>query len=343
MGSESSQELASKSGAVASFARRPENPFWKRKQYWWGLGLLLLVVAIALAVGLGVGLTRAKASGAAAPATAQPSASATPSSPSPSPSPSPGGNTTNPNATSTTPPWQPAVGATWQIVLEHALNDSTPDVTIYDIDLFTNPSTTMAALHALNRKVICYFSAGSYEDFRPDSHLFQPSDYGKPLDGWPGEHWLDIRSTNVRSIMLARLDLAEQKGCDGVDPDNIDGYDNDTGLDLRSTDAIDYLSFLANAAHSRHLSIGLKNAGDIVNATLPLMQWEVNEQCVQFDECEAFRPFLAAGKPVFHIEYPDQAPVVSAAAKSSICQEQDARGFSTLLKELNLGNWLETC
>jgi hypothetical protein len=35
-----------------------------------------------------------------------------------------------------------------------------------DIDLFTNPSSTISTLHALSRKVICYFEAPSLFDVR---------------------------------------------------------------------------------------------------------------------------------------------------------------------------------
>jgi len=93
--------------------------------------------------------------------------------------------------------------------------------------------------------VICYFSAGSYEDFRPDISQFdKATDLGKPLVGWPGEWWLQANSANVRKIMTARLDLAVTKGCDGIDPDNIDAYNNDNGLDLQNTDAVDYVHLL---------------------------------------------------------------------------------------------------
>ena len=43
---------------------------------------------------------------------------------------------------------------------------------------------------------------------------------------------MNLKSDNVRKIMQARLDVAKEKGCDGVDPDNVDGYDNENGLDL---------------------------------------------------------------------------------------------------------------
>ena len=64
------------------------------------------------------------------------------------------------------------------------------------------------------------------------------------------------------------------------------------------------------------------------------MQWSVNEQCVQYSECNTFRPFIDAGKPVFHIEYPKSAPSVSVSQKDSFCGNQDADGFSSVLTML---------
>jgi hypothetical protein len=103
--------------------------------------------------------------------------------------------------------------------------------------------------------IICYFSGGSFEDWRPDASLSHPEDLGNHLSGWPGEKWLDIRSQNVRNIMTSRLDLAARKGCDGVDPYNVDGYDNDNGLDLQEADSANYVAFLADEAHKRDLTV----------------------------------------------------------------------------------------
>lgn len=126
--------------------------------------------------------------------------------------------------------WRPGARATWQIVLRHPLELSPnapaiePDVDVFDIDLFDNPPSTIDALHKLDKKVVCYFSAGSYEPYRSDSFQFRESDLGEPLDGWPDEKWLDLNSPNVRRIMANRIALARKKGCDAIDPDNIDGY-----------------------------------------------------------------------------------------------------------------------
>ncbi|KAL4870854.1 hypothetical protein BDV12DRAFT_45091 [Aspergillus spectabilis] len=251
------------------------------------------------------------------------------------------------DANNNTAIWQPAVGTSWQIVLRYALNDTSVDVDVYDIDLYDNDVDTIEELHDKGRKVICYFSAGTYEDWRDDADDFPESDIGDELPDWPGESWVDIRSNAIRDIMTARLDLAQRKGCDGVDPDNVDGYDNDNGLDLSEDDSVDYMNWLSRQAGSRGLSIGLKNAGAIIGRVISGMQWSVNEQCAQYNECDVYAAFVRAGKPVFHIEYPkgdevnDEVEVVGRK-KSEACEFGES-GFSTLIKNMNLDNWVQTC
>jgi hypothetical protein len=127
-------------------------------------------------------------------------------------------------------PWIPSIGQSWQIVLNAPIKinpsnpEITPDVDIYTIDLFDNSAATVAALHKLGKKVIAYFSAGTYEEWRPDAKKFDKADLGKPMDDWPGERWLNLKSEGVREIMRERIRLAADKGFDAVDPDNVDGY-----------------------------------------------------------------------------------------------------------------------
>ncbi len=257
-------------------------------------------------------------------------------------------------STCSTPPkgvWQPAEGATWNIkLLSPIASPSTVNrtISVWDIDLFDNTATAIKTMHGRGARVICYFSAGSYEDWRPDAASFKPADLGEDLDGWPGEKWLNIRSANVRKIMTARLDLAVKKGCDGVDPDNVDGYDNDNGLGLTEANSVNYMTFLATQAHNRGLAIGLKNAGDIIPDLLPCMQWSVNEQCIEYDECDTYAPFVHHGKPVFHIEYPKGSKTnnnkpVSQSKKTKICDDTSAAGFSTIIKNMDLDGWIQRC
>jgi hypothetical protein len=120
--------------------------------------------------------------------------------------------------------WEPANGQSYQIILHGVLDVSSsivPNVDIFDIDLFYHSADTIKTLHNQGKKVICYFSAGTCEDWRPDWSDFKASDKGSCLPEWSGESWLDIRSDNVWQIMQKRIQLAGQKGCDGIDPDNM--------------------------------------------------------------------------------------------------------------------------
>lgn len=131
--------------------------------------------------------------------------------------------------------WKPAVGTTWQIVLRHPLtiNPQSPSVEpshveVYDIDLFDNTKngtdgSTIAALHSLGKNVICYFSAGTYEGWRPDAGDFKAADKGNRMHNW-NETWVNINSPDIRDVMAKRIKIAADMGCDAIDPDNIDGY-----------------------------------------------------------------------------------------------------------------------
>jgi len=237
--------------------------------------------------------------------------------------------------------WAPAPGTSWQWQLTGTI-DTSVDVAMYDVDLFDAPGGTIDALHADGRVVVCYFSAGSREDWRPDAGAFQAADDGNGLAGWPGETWLDVRSTNVREIMQARLDLAVAKGCDGVEPDNVDGYANDTGFPLSEADQLDYDGFLAAEAHLRGLSVGLKNTVDLVGALAPAFDWALNEECLTYSECSTLAPFIAAGKAVFHVEYVND-PADGPALLTSVCGDPTIDGFSTLIKTWDLDAWRLAC
>ena len=230
--------------------------------------------------------------------------------------------------------WAPQVGDTWQWQLQGSVN-TTYDVTAYDIDLFDNSAAAIQQLHDQGRRAVCYFSAGSYENWRPDAGDFTSADLGNALDGWPGERWLDIRSTHVRNIMTARLDLAAQKGCDAVEPDNVDGYTNGTGFPLSAADQLDYNRFLARQAHERNLAVALKNDVDQAADLVGDFDFTVNEACHAYDECDTLSVFIQAGKPVFNAEY-DSRYVNDTSTRQSLCEDALAEGFSTLVLPLDL-------
>jgi hypothetical protein len=94
------------------------------------------------------------------------------------------------------------------------------DAVVWDIDLFDSPASTVGALKAAGKTVICYFSAGTAEDWRDDYTSFPAADLGKVLPNWPNEKWIRTSSAQIRLIMSKRIQMAADKGCDAIDPDN---------------------------------------------------------------------------------------------------------------------------
>ena len=134
---------------------------------------------------------------------------------------------------------------------------------MYDVDLFDNGEAVVMALHSAGRKVVCYMNAGGWEEWRPDAEQFPSSTIGKEYEGWSGEKWLNIRRIDLQApVMRVCLDQCKDKGFDGVEPDNIDGYTNDTGFPLTYLGQIEYNKWLAAEAHQRELSMKLKNDPD---------------------------------------------------------------------------------
>jgi hypothetical protein len=235
--------------------------------------------------------------------------------------------------------WQPPVGVTWQWQLSGLPIDTSIDVAAYDVDLFTTTDKELATLKADGRTVICYFSAGSWEEFRPDAADFPAATKANPLDApFQDELWLDIRNAEVRTLMQRRLDLAVARGCDAVEPDNVDGYRNDTGFELTPADQLEYNRFIAAQAHARGLSVGLKNDIDQLADLEPDFDWALNEECFTFHECAQYQDnFLAANKAVFHAEYVDPNRL------AEVCAVTAPLGLSTVIKKIELDAYRLPC
>lgn len=231
--------------------------------------------------------------------------------------------------------WHPKVGDSFQIQLSGTLNTKIV-ARIYDIDLFDTSTAQIGFLKKADRKVVCYFSAGSSENWRPDFKKFLASDMGHPLQGWPGENWLDIRSGNVHAIMMARISLASKKGCDAIDPDNVDGYSNSSGFKLTAKNQLDYNKFLSEQAHLRGLAIGLKNDVGQVSALSPWFGFAVNEQCHEFNECSEYLAFTSRGKPVLNIEYQTRYVKNTDGAFVTLCKASRVERLYTLVLPLSL-------
>jgi hypothetical protein len=234
--------------------------------------------------------------------------------------------------------YRPAVQTSWHWQLSGTVN-TTYAVSMFDLDLFDTSAETIALLQSQNKRVICYFSAGSFEDWRSDVDDIPAAAIGNALDGWDNERWLDIRSGEVQNLVLSRLALAQTKGCDGVEPDNVDVYTNDSGFNISATDQLAFNRFIANEAHNRGLAVGLKNDLDQIEQLVAYFDFSVNEQCFEYDECDRLSPFIQASKPVFNAEYHSDWVGDSSdasVARDELCADANDRRFSTLVLPLDL-------
>jgi len=231
--------------------------------------------------------------------------------------------------------WHPPAHLNWQWQLSGTV-DTSVAAQLYDIDLFDSPATLVAQLHAAGRKVACYLDAGSWENWRPDAGKFPAAVLGKPLGGWPGERYVDIRRLDVLGpILAARVALCQAKGFDAVEFDNVDAYENDSGFPLTGADQLRFNRWLAAEGHAHGLAVALKNDPDQVAELVADFDWALVEQCFQYNECDAWQPFLAAGKPVMEVEY--------SLAPARFCPQARAMGFNAMAKHLSLDAYRVVC
>ncbi|STX55772.1 Uncharacterized conserved protein [Legionella beliardensis] len=229
---------------------------------------------------------------------------------------------------------QIAQGAKWNYVISETPKFSVL-ADIYDISGFSSDAKLVNKIHTQGSKAICYVSAGSWEDWRPDANQFPESVKGSS-NGWPGEKWLDIRQTKILlPIMQARINMCKEKGFDAIEFDNVDGYTNKTGFPLKSAEQAYYNASLANMAHQAGLAVGLKNDLNQVEQLLPYFDFAINEQCFEYNECDDLMPFINANKAVLNVEY--------NLATSKFCSKANAMRFSAIKKDGSLKEKVTFC
>jgi len=254
--------------------------------------------------------------------------------------------------------YHPPLATTWQWQLTPDANATTINTSVvadmYDIDGFDNTAATVATLHSLpgtaaaHRSVLCYFSAGTLENWRSDAGSFPATLLGNTYPGFSDERWLDIRQLSVLGpILEARMDMCKAKGFDGFEFDNVDAWDPEykTGLNLTAQDEIAFIAFLANQAHLRGMSMALKNDIPQIPSALPYVDFAVNEQCFQYSECltsqngglYGYDQMVAVGKPVFETEYNAYSPT------NNVCAQSILDGFSTIYKDTALDSYRVSC
>ncbi|EPS45187.1 hypothetical protein H072_823 [Dactylellina haptotyla CBS 200.50] len=233
--------------------------------------------------------------------------------------------------------WVPTQATTWQIQLSGTIYQNVYASAI-EIDADTS-TATVKALKKRGLKVIAYLSAGSWENWRSDAAAFPSYVKGNALDGWPGEQWLDVRRIDeLRKIMKNRVLAAKNKGFDGVDWDNVDGYTQDSGFDISYADQIAYNKMLSQITHNLGMTVALKNDLEQVQDLVKYFDYAVNEQCGYYKECDMLKPFISAGKAVVGLEYPKQAGDTRTQAQVISYAKKQPKIY-TLIKKLDLGSY----
>jgi len=229
--------------------------------------------------------------------------------------------------------WKPTPGTTWNYVLGHDVDLSVEKAQVIDMDVRKSVSK-IEALHKAGKKVICYFSGGTLEDFREDYKDFKAVKglVKNAYEDWPDEYWLDFRVEGIKPLIKKRMQQAVSKKCDGIEVDNLDGYQMDEvqrwSKPLTKSDTVKYAKWLANTAHDLGISIGLKNVPAILDYVADYYDFAINESCVRYkNECAMYKNFIRSGKAVFGITYGS-----FSGQLNSLCRELNGVGISMIVK-----------
>ncbi|WP_067474668.1 endo alpha-1,4 polygalactosaminidase [Actinomadura hibisca] len=199
---------------------------------------------------------------------------------------------------------------------------------VFDIDLYADANVVgnnntlntaaVQAIHARGAKAICYVDAGGIEKVRPDYQQFVDwhnangkSLIGKAYPGFPDENYANINNDRgqrdfVLRMTEARVAKCVQAGFDGVEFDVVNAYEEGkavTGWNISAATQLTFNRALADLAHRYGLSVALKNDLSQIPQLVSSFDYAVNEQCLQYTECDDLKLFVQAGKPVFQVEY----------------------------------------
>ena len=166
----------------------------------------------------------------------------------------------------------------------------------------------------------------------------------------------------------------------GDRPDSADAFNHESRRGggflrkLTKPDTVAYVKTLSDEAAKYGMSMGLKNAEELLDQVQPYIHFAVNEECASMansEGCEPYSPLIRAGKPVFHIEYAKWTPTgannvtirsdkvaymrySSDALEQLYCLQTTlprmkrvpgdlAPLFSTVIKVLGLDGWVLYC
>lgn len=246
--------------------------------------------------------------------------------------------------------WVPPLGnQPWQWELSHPLRLSNardmgtddrlpngaqaPAPVLYDIDAIINPPSTISALHAMGKHVVCYIEVGAAGNYYSASEEGVATTYyqqfeaagelGKKVAGYP-EYYLNIDSPTTVSIVESMISRqCATKGFDAVETDIDDEYSDNSGFPITKADEESYMTTLADYMHGLGLAWFIKNPDDTGDSYAtdmePLADAVLTEQCNQYHTCGLLSAYVGH-KAVFNAEY--------SLKTSRFCPSDLALGFN---------------
>jgi hypothetical protein len=233
--------------------------------------------------------------------------------------------------------WRPAVGTTWFWQLTGDLDLDRP-VDVYDVD-FETPEAVVRALHARGKRVIAYVPVGDWEPYRADAGDYPDEALCGPIPGWD-ERYVDVRHPVALALVRSRIAAAASRGFDGIEGDVVDLHLVDTGCDppISEAEMTAVIVELAAFAHGLGLAYFAKNVPENAAAWAAIVDGAVVEEAYRYAEQAGYGPYVAAGKPVFAVEYGANAPT------DDQCADAVARGYALYGTDLALtGKVYRTC
>ncbi|HXW35893.1 MAG TPA: endo alpha-1,4 polygalactosaminidase [Acidimicrobiales bacterium] len=246
--------------------------------------------------------------------------------------------------------WVPPLGnQPWQWELSNPLNLNSaldmgtddhlpggalaPAPLIYDIDGIINPASTVSALHAMGKHVVCYIevgAAGNYYSAAQEGisttyydQLEAAGEFGNKVPGYP-EYYLNIQSSETLSIIESMISQqCAAKGFDAVETDIDEEYASNSGFPLTKAIEESYMETLAVYMHGLGLGWWIKNpddtGDDYATDMYPWADAVLTEQCNQYKTCGLLSAYVG-NKAVFNAEY--------TLPRSAFCAKDDSLGFN---------------
>jgi len=231
--------------------------------------------------------------------------------------------------------WKPKPGLKWNWSLgtnPSKIPIENTDYEVIDVDLYTVTKDIINKMHKNNKKVICYFSAGTYETQREEAQgmLEVKGLVRTKMEEWD-EYWLDYRLSEIKPFMTERLDLAQSKGCDGIEFDNVDTFTNVDWDDAPSVaDQLKYDKWLAKEAHDRNMAAGFKNSIELLEDLKDIFDFAINEECNEYNECDDYSVFLNNDLAVFVALY---GYTTSKSFMKTVCEQTKDLDLSIIIKD----------